>query len=41
MYDSNISDEEWKLIRYFFDPVDAGGGANSKHAKRDVVKEWG
>ena len=37
MYDSDVSDEEWELIKHNFDPVDKRGGACKKHAKRDIV----
>jgi len=37
MYDSDVSDEEWELIKHNFDPVDKRGGARKKHAKRDIV----
>ena len=37
MYDSDVSDEEWELIKHFFDPVDNRGGAGTKHAKRTIV----
>ncbi|HFD11940.1 MAG TPA: transposase, partial [Crenotrichaceae bacterium] len=37
MNDSDISDDEWVLIKHYFDPVDNRGGAGSKHSKRDIV----
>jgi putative transposase len=37
MNDSDVSNEEWELIKHYFDPVDKRGGAGLKHAKRDVV----
>ncbi len=37
MYDSDVSDEEWELIKHYFDPVDKRGGAGAKHAKRAIV----
>ena len=30
MYDSDVSDEEWELIKHHFDPVDTRGGAGAK-----------
>ncbi|MGV6851684.1 MAG: transposase [bacterium] len=37
MYDSDVTDEEWELIKHHFDPTDNRGGARSKHAKRTIV----
>jgi hypothetical protein len=37
MYDRDVSNEEWDLIKDFFNPVDNRGGAGAKHAKRDIV----
>ena len=37
MCDSDVTDEEWELIKHYFDPTDSRGGARPKHAKRDVV----
>ena len=37
MYDSDVSDEEWELIKHYFDPADRRGGAQKKHAKREIV----
>ena len=36
MYDSDLSDEEWRLIEHYFQPQDRRGAA-PKHAKRDIV----
>ncbi len=37
MYDSDVSDEEWDMIKHYFDPADNRGGARKKHAKRELV----
>ena len=37
MNDSDVSDEEWELIKHYFDPIDLRGGSGLKHAKREIV----
>ena len=37
MYDSDVSDEEWDLIKHYFDPLDKRGGIRKKHPKRKIV----
>ncbi len=36
MYDSDLSEEEWQLIKHHFEPED-NRGIKPKHAKRDIV----
>lgn len=36
MYDSDVSDLEWQLIKHFFDPKD-NRGKEAIHKKRDIV----
>jgi len=36
MYDSDVKDAEWQLIKHFFDPRD-NRGREATHQKRDIV----
>ncbi len=36
MYDSDLSEEEWQLIKHHFEPED-NRGVKPKHAKRDII----